>query len=41
MGIFDRMKEPVFLKEDSDADAQLAHLRELEPLLNLEGQSKI
>lgn len=41
MGIFNRMKEPVFLKENSNAEVQLAHLRELEPLLNLEGKSKI
>ncbi len=41
MGIFNKMKEPVFLKEDSNAELQLTHLRELEPLLNLEGKSKI
>jgi len=41
MGIFNRMKEPVFLKENSNAELQLARLRELEPLLNLEGKSKI
>lgn len=41
MGIFNRMKEPVFLKENSNAEVQLARLQELEPLLNLEGKSKI
>ena len=29
MGLFDKLKEPVFLKDDSDAERQLAALREL------------
>jgi len=37
MGLFNRMKEPVFLKESSDAEVQLEKLKELEPLLNSEG----
>ncbi|GKU24727.1 hypothetical protein [Clostridium folliculivorans] len=38
MGLFNRMKEPVFLKESSDVELQLEKLKELEPLLNSEGQ---
>lgn len=41
MGLFERMKEPVFLKEDSDAEKQLEKLREIEPLLKTEGQAKL
>ena len=41
MGLFNRMKEPVFLKESSDAEAQLEKLKTLEPLLNAEGQNII
>lgn len=41
MGLFDRMKEPVFLKESSNAEQQLARLRDLEPLLTPEGQAII
>lgn len=41
MGLFDKMKEPVFLKEHSDAVAQLEKLQALEPQLNSEGQTKI
>lgn len=41
MGLFNRMKEPVFLKESSDAEVQLDKLKALEPLLNAEGQSII
>ncbi|MFL0248092.1 HRDC domain-containing protein [Candidatus Clostridium stratigraminis] len=41
MGLFNRMKEPVFLKENSDAEAQLEKLKILEPLLNAEGQNII
>lgn len=41
MGLFNRMKEPVFLKESSDAQVQLEKLKALEPLLNAEGQSVI
>ena len=39
MGLFNRMKEPVFLKEGSDAEVQLEKLKTLEPLLNAEGQN--
>lgn len=39
MGLFDKMKEPVFLKETSDAQAQIEKLKALEPLLNSNGQN--
>jgi hypothetical protein len=35
------MKEPIFLKENSNAEVQLEKLKALEPLLNPEGQSII
>lgn len=39
MGIlFNKMKEPVFLKESSNAETQLEELRGIEPLLNEEGK---
>jgi hypothetical protein len=41
MGLFDKMKEPVFLKESSDAEVQLEKLKALEPSLNTEGQNVI
>lgn len=41
MSIFNKMKEPVSLKESSDAQRQLAMLKELEPKLSPEGQKKI
>ena len=41
MGFFDKMKEPIFLKESSDAQRQLAVLKGLEPQLSPEGQKKI
>lgn len=41
MGIFDKMREPVFLKESSDAELQLKRLKEIEPKLNDEGKAKI
>lgn len=41
MGFFDKLKEPVVLKESSDAKRQLEILRELEPKLNQEGKEKI
>jgi hypothetical protein len=41
MGLLNRMKEPVFLKEGSDAEVQLEKLKALEPLLNAEGQNII
>ncbi|WP_234121327.1 HRDC domain-containing protein [Clostridium hydrogenum] len=34
MGLFNRMKEPIFLKESSNAEVQLEKLKTLEPLLN-------
>jgi len=41
MGLFDKMKEPVFLKESSDAERQLEKLKSLEPLLDSEGKAKL
>lgn len=41
MGLFDKLKEPVFLKEDGTAQLQLEKLKELRPLLNQEGQEKL
>lgn len=41
MGLFNRLKEPVMLKESSDAQRQLDILKELEPRLTKEGQEKI
>lgn len=41
MGLFNRMKEPIFLKENSDAQVQLEKLKALKPLLNAEGQNII
>jgi len=41
MGLFDKMKEPVFLKKSSDAQVQIEKLKALEPLLNEEGQNII
>lgn len=38
MGLLNRMKEPIFLKESSNAEEQLEKLKALEPLLNPEGQ---
>ncbi len=35
------MKEPVFLKESSNAEEQLEKLKALEPLLNPEGKTII
>lgn len=39
MGIFDKMKEPIFLKEGSSLRSQLEELRALESMLNAEGQA--
>lgn len=39
--IFNKMKEPVFLKETSNAEEQLQQLKNLEPLLNEEGRKII
>lgn len=41
MGLFDKLKEPIFLKESSNAQEQLERLKALEPLLNQEGQAII
>lgn len=41
MGIFDKMREPVFLKEESSLEKQLTILKELEPKLNAEGKELI
>lgn len=42
MGIFSKkMREPVFLKESSNTEEQLEKLRQIEPLLNEEGKSRI
>lgn len=41
MGFFDKMKEPIFLKEKSDALRQLEGLKKLEARLNPEGQEKL
>ncbi|WP_326909816.1 HRDC domain-containing protein [Sedimentibacter sp. MB31-C6] len=41
MGLLNRMKEPIFLKENSNAEEQLEKLKALEPLLNIEGQGII
>lgn len=41
MGLFNRMKEPIFLKENSNAEVQIERLKYLEPLLNPEGQAII
>lgn len=41
MGLFDKMKEPIFLKENNNAQAQIERLQVLEPQLNEEGQAII
>lgn len=41
MGLFDKMKEPVFLKESSNAVEQLEKLKSLEPMLTNEGMKKL
>lgn len=41
MGFFNKMKEPVFLKDSSDLCEQLEKLRALEPELDANGQEKI
>lgn len=41
MGLFNKLSEPVFLKESSSAQEQLEKLKELEPSLNEEGQAKL
>mgnify|MGYP000870741710 CR=1 FL=1 len=41
MGLFNRKREPIFLKESSNAELQLEKLKAIEPLLNAEGQAII
>lgn len=41
MGLFDKLSEPIFLKETSDASQQLEILKNLETKLNLEGHAMI
>jgi hypothetical protein len=41
MKLFNKLKEPVFLKESSDAEIQVEKLKALMPSLNKEGQSII
>lgn len=41
MGLFDKLKEPQFLKESSDAERYVEKLKTLEPLLTDEGRSKL
>ncbi|SHH98467.1 HRDC domain-containing protein [Clostridium collagenovorans DSM 3089] len=39
MGLFNKLSEPIFLKENSEAEKQLEKLKELETLLNEEGRA--
>ena len=41
MGLFSKLKEPVFLKESRNAEIKLEKLKELELLLNKDGKSII
>ena len=41
MGIFDKMNEPIFLKESNQAEMHLTRLREIEAILNTYGQALI
>lgn len=41
MGLFNKMREPVFLKESSNAESQLEKLKNLEKFLNSDGQALI
>jgi hypothetical protein len=41
MGLFNRMKEPVFLKESSNAEEQIEKLKILEQPLDTEGRALI
>lgn len=41
MGLFNKLREPVFLKESSSAELQLKQLKEIEPFLNKEGKAII
>jgi len=41
MGLFDKLKEPVFLKESSSAEQQIEQLKALEPKLNEDGKARL
>lgn len=41
MGLFDKMKEPVFLKESNNAELQLGKMKAMEPFLNDEGKKAL
>lgn len=41
MGLFDKMREPIFLRQGDSAQKHLEELRGLKPLLNQEGQNII
>ncbi len=41
MGLFKKMREPVFLKESGSSEEQLEKLKLLEPFLNEEGKAKL
>lgn len=41
MGLFDRLKEPIFLKETGNAEERLERLKNLEPYLNSDGKTLI
>lgn len=41
MGVFNRLKEPVFLKESSNTEEQIERLKNLEPYLNQYGKTLI
>ena len=41
MFFFNKNKEPIFLRESNNTTKQIQKLKELEPLLNAEGQAII
>lgn len=41
MGLFNKLKEPIFLKESSNIEEQIYKLKALKPFLNFEGQDMI
>ena len=41
MNLFNKLKQPIFLKESSNAEMQIEKLKAIEPLLNTEGQTII
>lgn len=41
LGLFDKLKEPVFLRESNETEVHLEKLKGLEPKLNAEGKAKI